>query len=367
MTNARPFVLHIDDDDLSAWAQVANANTSIELEVVHPNEVTQELLEKASVVLVDLRLDDWEERDQAPFALQLSNGLAVIPALQQKLVSSERPRAFALLTANKRNIARALPNRAHLLARANNIEWVFDKAPSAGSSEAALASRISELAQAVVTLQDEWPAESARGARLALEQWLGLDSSVDWYHSAWSSVRRCFPPLHGFAKHTHGMGLLRWMLHKILPYPCFLLDEIQLAARLHVEPDSLLAALARKEALSKRLDAVRYRGQLSTFDGPRWWRAGVDALMFELSDEFAGDVAAAITSFDQKLQLLPWEAAFPVLDSELKQTKLASSADVAQVVPDDWPPYADFAWVLRSELDAEERFRAILVRGDEEQ
>src|SRR5204863_143836 len=64
-----------------------------------------------------------------------------------------------------------------------------------------------------------------------------------WGSRAAADVETCHPPIHEWAASTHGMALLRWLLHQVLPYPSFLWEDRYLAARLCVKVESLRQAL----------------------------------------------------------------------------------------------------------------------------
>ena len=100
-TQTLPLVLHVDDspDDLHTWRDAVNASGVVWLKLRHPQQVTAEDLKQARVVLVDVRLESWPERDALPaLSLQPANGLALLAILQEHAYenSKERPRAFLL-------------------------------------------------------------------------------------------------------------------------------------------------------------------------------------------------------------------------------------------------------------------------------
>jgi hypothetical protein len=365
----RPLVLHIDDqpDDLRTWQDAVNAVGTVQLEVRHPRDVSNDDLAKSRLVLVDVRLDTWQERDElTALSLQPANGLALLAVLQEHAyaASKDKARAFALYTAVVKEIARGLVPRPHIIARAHSLEWVFDKTQAAN----ARVSRVAELALAVRALPSPWPGESLATAGKALREWLALPNDVTWADSAWRSIINCRPPLHEFAEHTHGIGVLRWMLHRILPYPCFLLDDAHLAARLRVQTDSLREAL--EGPLKEVFQPAFYGGELKEFLGRRWWRSAIDALVFDLAKDDPADLTLLHKKLQERapaLKTFGGQVAFAVLDAEY-QTKdeLAGPDDVVQILPDDWPPFADSAWALRADLDANPELKAIVVLSPDE-
>ncbi|NJL27305.1 MAG: hypothetical protein HC897_05130 [Thermoanaerobaculia bacterium] len=365
-----PFILHVDDqpDTLRAWQEQAKRTKKVRLEVKHPQDVLDEDVLNATVILVDVKLDQWQERDSVKvIGLKPTNGLALLTILQERALelTPDQPRAFALYTGALDEVARGLVPRPHIIARAHNLEWVFDK--NDGDDRARL-DQLAQLAGAVLALPNPWPQESPEGARKALSKWLSLPTDDTGYDWLWQSVLECRPPLHEFAWHTHGIGVLRWMLHKILPYPCFLLDDAHLAARLRVQPVSLQHELETNRKLAKLLKPALYSGQLSGLLGRRWWRSVVESIVFNLNPLEPGNLEllhGRLKAAAPNLALFEGSFAFPVLDAQYRlKSVLAGEGDVIEVVPDDWPPFANTAWALRSDVASEPKLQAIVVPGE---
>jgi hypothetical protein len=160
--------------------------------------------------------------------------------------------------------------------------------------------------------------------------------------------------------------VVRWALHKILPYPAFLLDEAHLAARLRVSLKSLSAASDTREFVDL-FGAARYTGQLASFLGRRWWRAGVEHAIFEATADSPGDLGALHDAL-KKVPTIEVQQAprlFPVLGQQFKtKEELAPEAAVVEVRPDDWPTFADEAWALRADLEDVPELAAVAVEGE---
>jgi CheY-like chemotaxis protein len=339
-------VLFVDDDDAPERATTTRLLESegVEARFMHPEEVIDDDLDDADVVIVDYFLTHWDERDAVESASRAPrDGLAVIASLRSRLIPglSERvlrpgpPRAiaFALWSANLEEATLELPRYTlpNVFAREHNLEWVFRRSEV---SERVGAQRIASLARAVVALgggrfDDDW-----------IFRALGV-SDVEWGSTAIRDVLDCHPPLFELAPRTGGLAVLRWLLHRVLPYPCFLLDERQLRARLRV--DDLSSAAPLFEALS----AYEYSGLLSDFSGRRWWRSGIEDWLFQRTDGNPGDsiaVAAIASSLGARagVQLL---RPVVVLSGELEPEDELVEADLTvRIRPDDWPPFADDAF-----------------------
>jgi len=364
----KPFVLHVDDepDDLRSWRDEVSARGIFDLEICHPNEVNETSLKNASLVLVDFKIERWSERANAPaLALRPTNGLALLALLQEAAfeLAPTKPRAFALYTAVIQDVARELVHQPHIVARAHNLEWIFEK-NGAGNTLDDRVHRVHALAEAVASLPAEWPGDDSATAAAALHNWLGLRADSPWFDAAWRAVRRCRPPIHEFAEHTLGTGVVRWALHKILPYPTFVIDDAHLAARLRVSLESLRLAV-QSEGFRDVFGAVEYTGQLRAFVGKRWWRAGIEHVLFEATAESPGDLGLLHEFLKAKVPGLAGETAprlFPVLGRQFKtKDTLATEEQVIEIQPDDWPPFADEAWALKADLADAPELHAVAV------
>jgi hypothetical protein len=371
MTNAavKPFVLHVDDDpdELRSWRDEVRGQGRVDLDVFHPDDVTEDALRRASLVLVDFKLERWPLRANAgSLALRPPNGLALLSVLQEAAyeLDKDSPRAFALFTAVINDVARGLVAQPYIVARAHNLEWVFDKTTT---DNVPRGHRVAELAESVLSLPKPWPGDSLDHASTALKQWLSIPAAT-WQDAAWGQVERCRPPMHEFAEHTHGIGILRWALHRIWPYPTFLIDDAHLAARLRVDLASLRAQLGTNGQLQQLLAPVRYAGPLAAFLGRRWWRAGVESIVFSLASKDPSNLRVLherLTHVAPELRVIDGAMAFPVIDERFRvKDQLATAAEVVEVVPDDWPPFADSAWALRDDARSNAHLMAITVDGD---
>jgi hypothetical protein len=372
-TEDLPVVLHVDDqpDDLRLWKEEVGRHEKFKLTVVHPDDVTEENLRRASLVLVDFKIEQWPKRENTgSLALKPENGLALLSVLQEAVLepSEGHPRAFALYTAVIQDVARELPHQPHIISRAHNLEWIFEKNGGEENDLATRAGQVAELVTAVRALPIRWPGDTPEKAEDALSNWLNLRQDISWRDAAWRGVRLCRPPLHEFADHTQGVGVLRWALHRVLPYPTFLLDEAHLAARLRVSLSSFRSCL-NSGALGSLFSESTYRGQLHGLLGRRWWRAGIEAEIFELTADSPGDLGVLHQTLQQRvpdLETVDEPRLFPVIDGQFRlKDQLAKQKEVVEILPDDWPPFADAAWALRSDLEDSPELRAILVEDEE--
>lgn len=354
-----PLILFIDDEpeEVRGFARAVADTGGARADVVPPEEIDENLLGEASVILIDLSLEKWDGPALSKLKKPAMQGLGLIAQLQE-YVQQEFPKraiAFGVNSGKVSNLAKDLAGGDHVLARVHNVEWVFRKERTYHPQQ------LVELARAVRDLPDEWPTDGAK-TREAVTKWLALNVDADWSERAWLDIEDCHPPFHGFSVHTRGIAFLRWMLHRILPYPTALIDSMQLAARLRVEPGSLDAALEKSERLRTWLRPAAYTGQLAGFLGPHWWKAGMNALLFELSAGRSGD----LDELQRKVlelgegTLVAVAAAQPVvvLDRDLRPLPtLCSIENAVRVQADDWPPFASPAWM---QIDAVREDPALL-------
>jgi CheY-like chemotaxis protein len=368
MTNEQPLILIIDDrpEEIESYREDLQGKASTE--VMRPSEIVLEQLDAADLVLIDYKLESWPTRDNlSEIGLRPMDGLALAAVLRAHTYVARKPdspTAFGILSAHLRELAGDLPprHREHVIARAHNLEWVFEKS----SHRPDLVRQFSSLADAVRRLPQEWPVDSPEETRLHIRSLLALPDA-DWSERAFEEVEGCHPPIHELSEWTHGLEVLRWLLHRIFPYPCFLFDTRYLAARLRVTHSSLIEALDSK--LGAALRPVQYSGILFDFPGKRWWRSGVESWLWEVTDQQSFDVRAVRAALKALLghDLSPSIQDEPVLclDSNLEVlNEFADARDAVRLQPDDWPPYADQAWATIKVASEDPVMRALVIERD---
>ena len=273
-------MLIVDDHDVDQTALVGKlVGRGLSAAALHPEEVDAQDLLGADLVLVDYRLEAWPERDAAPLAASTTDGHLTLGNRSATRSRSRRIGPWVLHSirpslASCRPCCRD-PVTKHALARANNFEWVFDKTQESDVRG------IESLANACRGLPEDW--EESDAADRLLE--LVAMPSQGWRDSAVDQLLRCRPPLHELSRSTDGLAVLRWLLHRILPYPCFLYGVERLAVRLGVPIEELRNRLLPAGSdLARFLEPVEYVGVLAEFAGPRWWGPGIEALLWDATD-----------------------------------------------------------------------------------
>jgi hypothetical protein len=374
----RPHVLFVDDDELANQQQLqaALAQYDVEVRLRAPEEVYQSDLRWAELVVVDYFLTDWPERDVESVARSPQDGLAAIGSMRSTLLPPLAERgpgssplqavAFALWSANLSEASFNLPSEVlpHVFSRENNLEWAFrrDQMLMGPAGQ-----QVALLAHAVRELPDRWPAEQTDAEEqlfsmlgLADDDATGQDFANFWRTDARKEALGCRPPLHELSARSHGLALVRWLLHRIFPYPCFLLDDLQLRARMRVDD---LEGGEGELPLMEALSPYRYTGIMANFDGRRWWRAGIEDWLFTATDGQSGNpraVAEAALRHGARTDRT-WIRPVVVIGGDLARSEeFAEVEETVRVRPDDWPVFADTAYARRSEVAEDPDLRALV-------
>jgi hypothetical protein len=369
-SSIRPCILVIDDDPDAADAAKVIIGRAVNTICSSPNDVTDRDLERANLVLVDFKLDRWPERDaQTTPSLKPQHGIALAATLRSNLGDgrSKSPTAFALHSGKLAELSGTLSadNREHAIARILDLEWVFPNE----IDPTRLSVEVRSLAQAVMQLPHPWP--QFQNAHTALIRLLWIDKKAIWSRLAIEDVEKAYPPQDIVAETSKGMALIRWLLHEVMPFPSFLLDERYLAVRLHIVPESLRSILKTepRSGLAKTLDKFRYRGLLNQFAGHRWWRAGIDHWLWRETDGNPLSREAIRKLVQKKLpssvRLADFERPVVCLDDQFLPTdNFIELTSAVQIKPDDWPATAEPAWVAIEEAQKEPRVAARVVSLD---
>lgn len=363
----KPVILVVDDeaDELRRGLESVLGDEAA-LAVRHPQSVEAEDLGRANLVLMDYRLEDWPEREAQPAAFNIRTGLALAAVLREAADEGTGGHltAVALHTGHLPDASGRIrpPYSTHVVARLNNLEWVFEK------SDSDRFRGVVQLARAAQRLQGVWPADpSASEARV--RELLKLDDENDWAARAWRDVRECQPPVYELGGGHYGVLFLRWLLHQILPYPCFLWDVHWVAARLRLGVDHLERLMDSDCDLARDIEQLKYAGVLAGFLGDRWWRTAVEDYAWKLGGKSSG----RSTEFKERLREKAGEAVELVtvpdpvvcLDQDFRPQAVASPYDAVRVRPDYWPPFADAPWMKIQAVKSDRELRALVEPVDQ--
>lgn len=351
-----PKILVVDDEE-DRSLEVA-LGKRVQVKTMVPQVVEEEDLDWADLLLIDFKLDHWSERnEQSSLSLSPPDGVALAAIYRRHLAKTEKPTTIALHTGNLEELAGDLPpeNRLHILASLNNLEWVFRK------SDPVRLDQIASLAQAIITLPTDWVDVESSPEKLV--QLLGLEfRSTE--RLLLDDVFSCMPPLFDLSSWSHGVAVLRWLLHRILPYPTMLLDQNHLAARLGVE-----ASVLNGEHLREELKNCEYTGILANFDGARWWKASVERKLWDANEgNFVSDeLLASIVSKWAKHDVIKAAAPNPVVTVDQNFTSTAHIRKMEECVrirPDDWPAFAEPAWISKELVRSDNKMLSLVIRED---
>ena len=363
----RPVILVVDDkaDELRSGLE-HRLKGDAQVLVWHPQDVGPEDLGRAHLVLMDYRLEDWPEREAQPSAFNIRTGLALATVLREAVDEGANGRltAVALHTGHLSDVRGRIrpPHSRHVVARLNNLEWVFEK------SDLDRYRGMVQLARGAQLLQGDWPVDpSASEARA--QELLRLDVENEWAERAWREVRECQPPVYELGGGHYGVLFLRWLLHQILPYPCFLWDATWVAARLRLQVDDLERLVKSDCELARDMEQFKYAGMLDGFLGDRWWRTAVEDYTWILGGESSGRSG----DFEDRLRQKAGEPVKMVnvrdpvvcLNHDLRPHGVASPMDAVRIRPDYWPPFADAAWMKIDAVRDDPELRAMVVPLDQ--
>lgn len=363
--NANPTVVFIDDEQetLRPLADRVKATGINGCTVDSPTDIDEDTLALADLVVVDYTLNKWiNEVDVDDLSLRPLNGVALASVLREhsRKLKESAPTGFALITGRPNTVSMTPgEQRPHVVARLSNLEWFFEKQAEAEDS----ARRIASLATAIHQL----PAELGNHPTTInqLMNILGVDGEtlVDRYRHA---VERCRPPIHHLSQESGGIILLRWLLHRILPHTCFLFNHTHLAARLRVTSNSLQDQLEQDAGFCTQLARFLYAGPLKDFDGPQWWRGGIEQWLWEITDGNSANsdaiVKAIVNLGADRISRVSLVRPVVTLNADLMyEEEFCAHEDAEAVHLDDWPSYAEPAYMRKDLVNENEQLRIFRV------
>ena len=351
---SRSDILIVDDqpDSIDDSIRLAIGPDDATLVVRHPRDILVDDLANCALIAVDHYLEEgWPELDSYLPAMSPYDGFALAAVLRSQVPADTPGPAMTILTGQLQKLARTLPGPAaeHLIASQHDVEWVFSK------SGVRIGDRLVELARSVETLRNIW--SNAFDLDALSADWLSL-GDVNWRGVALDHVFQTRPPINELGAESNGASVLRWFLQRILPYPTFLADIHWTATRLGTTASWLKDELLQNSDLSVQLQSCAYTGALSAFGGQRWWRAGLAAMVSNLTRGQPFDQQAlregVLTASSEAPEFLLVNHPVLVLDPDtLEATRVVDVEGAVQVGPDGWPVFADNAWVAREDVSGD--------------
>jgi len=363
-TRESSFVLVVDDEPALVNLRPELGFT---LAVCHPSELTEDLLTEADLVLVDHSLRNWTLGVNVPYACTPSDGVALAGIVRAHLrrLHDTSPAAVALYSGALNELTLEQDPQEHLVAMAFGLEWAFAKTSRPHVPELSL--QVKVLADAVCALPRRWDDDDPDKLAKQVSTLLGI-ADMEFAAGAFAEVERCRPPMHHLSEWSSGLAMVRWLLHRILPYPSCLNDKAQLAIRFRVDPQWLIKHLSPGAALRKALASAEYVGALGGFLGDRWWWTGCDNLIRQA----IGSSPKSILQIHDWLaaaageQVIKMQTDQPVLvfDANGAFGGVHSLSDCARILPDNWPSYAEEPWCLRQAARRDPALKRLVVSSD---
>jgi hypothetical protein len=361
----KPSALFVDDNSDELKRQLnADWPKSLDVPVVRdPSKVTSEHLKDVDVCFVDFDLKEWHDRldkegkNESCIATRPKDGHALIAVLRSYVGRDHPVTAFCMLTNKLGEVAVGIPAQRtpYTASRVHGYDWVINK------DDANLPGKIEAMVLAAASLNQIKPDDIN-----SIFDWLGPstpkaveDYEFDWdepdemeasrhFESTKLAIEQCRPPVHDIEAPAHAVVVLRWLLHRILPYPSFLIGEKVLSSRLGIRP-SLLADL---ESVWADLKDCRYSGPGAGLFDIRWWRPEIERLLYSETDGRSLNPDVVRSVIQNRLGgngevPLEWiDDAVPVLDPQTLQYADVDTRDACiEVHPDDWPEFADTPWM----------------------
>lgn len=302
------------------------------------------------------------------------NGLSLFQKWQAAVVEG-RPTTVLISSALESAVKEPLGpvERHHVVAQRRGVEWIGDKSIETWRRVVQLADGATVIGDALKPAQEEGKPLGTYELEQLCYDVLQVPKDAAWGNSAQRQVDRARPPREiPLAPAATARALLGWLISHVLPYPSYLLTDAQAALRLQVAPESLRAIVDSDDADSasarELLDPSMYRGPLADFLGRRWWRAGVDDLVWNLSETEDG-YRAAMEARAGKAVLIWLDHSEPVLvstDDLVETEEVAEANDCVRVTDEDFPANVDPAWVRIDAARENRELRAKVVFEDRE-
>jgi hypothetical protein len=259
-------------------------------------------------------------------------------------------------------------DREFQLAPALDVEWIQHKGEDKAKT------RIEQLARASVAAQE---AADKNGISLVdIESLLVLPKDAAWTERAQEELRSARPPVSQKDEEVTELvcgpsQFIRWMCHRALPFPGMLLSDLYAAWALgfSIEAFRSITALSASTPWLRDLASAQYAGPLNQFIGRRWWRAGIDHLLWTLDQESSKqqDRSKALSTLvpnadagklrSSSTHVVTWTPKFT-------ENEIASIEDAVQLHPPGWPAEALDPWLLKADAANDKVLQAMIEIAD---
>jgi hypothetical protein len=378
---SKHLILAIDDVEEEVMPNIPGEPFYVR--VIDPNDA--DLPKKLSGVIASatlILLDQKFNAGPTPLSLMASDGASFVSHLRSWARMDGKSLAPIVLFTNEDEafkneitaIGAAIPlngtfvDREFQLAPALDVEWIQHK----GENDAK--SRIEDLAYASLDAQ-----EVAGTNGISLEQiecLLEVPSESAWTDRAREELRGARPPVshkdeEGAKRLCGPAQFIRWMCHRALPFPGMFFSDLYAAWALGLSIDAFRSIIELNPTTPwlQDLAASEYGGPLYEFLGRRWWRAGIDHLVWTLDQESSkqqdrqnafrvlvphvevGEIRSSST------HVVTWTPTFV-------ESEIISIDDAVQLHPPGWPAEALDPWLSRADTEGDKVLQAMVEVAD---
>ena len=348
-------ILVVDDEHVVEAELSFLKSRNVDATVVHPNDLKEAHLPNTDLVLVDYRLDSWEARDvpTVPMSRRSRSGISLAAILRDhiRFLEDDQSTAIALHTAYLSDMrgSRLAPEVSqHVVASLHGLEWIFEKSDPTRLDQMAI------LARGVRRIPNSWPIDDHDATEL-VKQLLDIDTDHPSFPHCWREVADCQVPLRALSSNGNGNRFMQWLLHQIMPYPTFLLDDHWVSASLSISVDELRQVVNDGQSrLAQELDSIKYSGVFEEFLGTRWWHGKLASYIWDLLEEVGDNSNRLREELSRRAgKKLSATAPIPVVVLDpitLRPERThASASGVVRINLDYWPSFANQA-CLRTEV-----------------
>ena len=367
----RKKILYVDNN--LAIGSSTLEGTNLEFVERTPDELGKEsavleALRGIHVVLMDYDLHEEDTASSAPI-----DGIELLERFRAAIRTLQKAEnvipLLTIYTGKYDKLVKELncPSAPYLVARRANVDWVFEKGKARKGTEITTC-RLKSILSGFKFNFSQYGTDDQK----TLISFLGLPEDSPWAELAVEQIRDARPPIQTMRSGLDRATLMRWLLQVALPIPGCFVNLEWAAVRMRISPERLADALHEftESNFSKLLDECRYKGELADFHPVRYWKAGIDHLIWELTQgrsllntnvskilaEAIGDV---IPTLDVEAPVLL------VSPDTFEQTgEIGDLKNAVQIQPDLWPAGVDFPWVKISELKNDRELQEIVINVD---
>jgi hypothetical protein len=279
-------ILYVDDDTPTGTPRLEATGLPFRekgYRDVADDSSISDVLQDTKIVLMDYCLHD----DNASFSAPL-DGLELLERFRARIRRHyDQGASVPLLTIYTSQIDRLAEHHGecpvvpYMLARRAKVDWIFAKQCPANTED--------PFGDQLQDMLDAFSLEMDGGGSVEeqLATFLRLPEASECSDLALEELLDTRPPVQeDLSLPGARVRLIGWLLQVVLPFPGCFVDLSSVAVRLRVSPADLASALERRpdSDVATLLDKARYHGPLACFFPTRYWKAGVDYMLWEITE-----------------------------------------------------------------------------------